>query len=81
MSQYAIQYFTRGGRIHLGGLPGAFLGALGIKGLNDMTNRDLDDAVDKLKNNPDSLDDAQKALLLKKASKRPNKEIVSTSTM
>lgn len=66
VSQYAIQFFTRGGKINLGGLPGCFLGALGIKGLNDMSNRDLDDAVDKLKNNPDSLDDAQKALLLKK---------------
>lgn len=66
VSQYAIQFFTRGGKINLGSLPGAFLGALGIKGLNDMSNRDLDEAVDKLKNNPDSLDDAQKALLLKK---------------
>jgi len=66
VAAYAVKYFTRGGRINLSGLPAAFLGALGIKGIEQMSNRDLDDVIGKLKNDPDSLDDAQKALLLKR---------------
>ena len=42
------------------------MGALGIKGVNNMSNRDLEDAIIQLRNNPDSMDDAQKAALLKK---------------
>jgi hypothetical protein len=61
--------FTQGGKINFNDLPGAFLGALGIKGISDMSNRDLnDDVLDKLKKNPDALDDAQKAMLLKRVS-------------
>jgi len=69
VSAYAMKFFTQGGKINFEGLPGAFLGALGIKGINDMDNRDLsDDVLRKLKENPDSLDDAQKAMLLKRVS-------------
>ncbi|CAG7819737.1 unnamed protein product, partial [Allacma fusca] len=67
VAAYAVRQFTKtGGGVDFSNLPGAFMGALGLRGLNNVNNRELDDLAEQLKKNPDSLDDAQKALLLKK---------------
>ena len=73
VASYAIKAFTSGGKIDFSALPGALMGALGIKGVNNMSNRDLEEAIEQLRKNPDSLDDAQKAALLKRV--RVNKSL------
>ncbi|XP_021962937.1 uncharacterized protein LOC110858458 [Folsomia candida] len=69
VSAYAVKLFrasSTGGQ-GFRGLPAAFLGALGIRGIRDMSQRDMtDDLPAKLRDNPDALDDAQKAMLIKR---------------
>ncbi len=70
-----MKYFRDRGA--LSRLPGAFLGGLGVKGIDELQNHELEQTLVKLKEHPDSLDEGQKALLLKKVRKVGNYPVES----
>jgi len=66
-----------GSKYHMDRIPSPFLGGIGVKGIQEMDGHQLQNLLLSLRDNPNpnSLDDEQKALLLKRVRTFQNLDI------